>query len=210
MALKNFFWENLSPYFHQLDTYKDANNQGLLERYLSNFGTELDEEVVPFIENFMQILDPQYSQGKFLGHIAYQLGNPPDIFINPSLYQNLFYKIIHIYKTKGLVVSYKYALWLIELIGYIEEIQELLLYTDDGKYTDEQNYTDFGTTGNGTYRLRVQNLDGSAIPSIDSELLAKINVIRSLVEPEHMTCIEIYSAASEDAEGFNYILNFNL
>jgi len=53
---RDFFFSLLPSYFKDNDNYKDLNNEGLLERYLRIYGMEIDENIYPFITNFLDII----------------------------------------------------------------------------------------------------------------------------------------------------------
>lgn len=133
-----WFFNQLPSYFKIADSYKDINDRGLIERYLEIFGLELDQEYIPQIENYVDIVDPLLADTKFLNHIAYTLGNPPDLFpLNEAAYRRLLAIIISIYKVKGTQKSYEA---MFALLGYLVHLQMFFVsctYYDDGKVYDE-------------------------------------------------------------------------
>ncbi len=103
----NHLFGKLPYYFKDNDTYKDVNNEGLLERYLEIFCAELDAEVSPYIDELPDIVDAEALSGltrenplDFLNVISDSLGNPPDIGTENE-YVTLLRHIVWIYKTKG-------------------------------------------------------------------------------------------------------------
>jgi len=137
MTFRDWFFNKLPAYFKQEDSYKDANGEGLLERYLRIYGLEIDEEIIPQIENYLDIIDPLICDEKFLNLIAYQLGNPPDFFGNTSLYRKFLSIIIQIYKIKGTRKSY---IQLFALLGYTVDL--IMFYPTDSVYDNEEIYDD--------------------------------------------------------------------
>ena len=100
-AFQTFIQDRLPDYFRRNDTYVDENGDGLLLRYLSIFGDELDQEVIPTIECYLNIIDAQNCDAQYLTHISDVLGNPPDIFGDDDMYRNLLSYICSVYKIKG-------------------------------------------------------------------------------------------------------------
>jgi len=107
MTFKDFLFGTLPDYFKLQDSYKDANGRGLLERYLENFGLELDEELYNYLQDFMNIIDPEITQDKFLPLIAYTLGDPLNVNGDKNLYRKILRYAVSIYKIKGTIPSYK-------------------------------------------------------------------------------------------------------
>ena len=131
-----YFFDLLPHYFKSNDNYKDINNKGLLERYLGIFGVEIKDEIIPKLENYLINVDPYQCDEKFLNDISYTLGNPPDIFGNPTLYRKLLSTIISVYKIKGTIRSYKLFF---SLLGFEIDIIE---YPNKDLYYDDFNLYD--------------------------------------------------------------------
>ena len=123
----NWFFDRFPPYFKNTDTYKDSEGKGIFERFLSIFGVELDEVIMPLLRNQSDIVNPQTSKDllneilgetqendKYLNLIAYTLGNPPhrDIYKTPEqverelrLYRNLLSMTASLDKIRGTAKS---------------------------------------------------------------------------------------------------------
>lgn len=110
----NFLFKKLPHYFKENDSYKDGNNEGLLERYLGIFCNEIDDELSLYIDELLNITDAEALLGltktdgiDLLIHIAETFGNPLDIGIGQPYsgdqdeYIVLIRHIIHILQTKG-------------------------------------------------------------------------------------------------------------
>lgn len=136
----NFFKGILPPYFIENDTYKDANGDGLLNRYLTIFGEEIDEELIPKIECYLNIIDSQISDSKFITHLSDVLGNPPDIFLDDTMYRNLLSYIVSVYKIKGTKKAYELFF---SILGFDIELIEIPP-GDDVVYYDKLNIYDDG------------------------------------------------------------------
>lgn len=134
---RSYLFSLLPVFFKKNDSYKDNRDQGLLERYLSVFGTELDAEVVPAIHCYMNAIDARQCNPKFLNHISDTVGNPPDIFQDEEVYRNLLSYIVTFYKIKGTVKSYKLFF---AILGFNIEIEELPHEDDDSFYDSGAEY----------------------------------------------------------------------
>lgn len=107
---KDWLFRQFPTYFWENDTYKDSQGKGLLQRYLTNFGIEYDDEMVDYIHNFMDILDIKLTPIKFFPFIGYTLGSPPDIGndVDGNYAQRRFLTyLVAFYKLKGTEKSYQ-------------------------------------------------------------------------------------------------------
>lgn len=136
-SFKEFF-RNLLPHYVIIeDSYKDGDDQGLFERYFVLFGENLDEEKAQQIDEYLNIIDPQICDERFLTHISDSLGNPPDVFLVEEQYRNLLYYIVSIYKIKG--TKRAYALFF-AILGFVIEIEEIPLLTPTSNYDQDADY----------------------------------------------------------------------
>lgn len=127
----NFLFGKLPHYFKENDSYKLSNGEGLLERYLEIFCSEIDNEITPYIDDLPLITNaeelPNLSSSTsedLITHLSELFGNPPDIG-NTNVYAGgpnpelVYYKLIryikHILQTKGTVRSLELYL---ALYGY--------------------------------------------------------------------------------------------
>lgn len=133
----------LNDYFFEEDTNKDIYGEGTLTRYLGMLGSEIDENIVPYIECLLNIVDAQTADSKFLNHLAEVLGSPPNITFDEQSFRNLLTYIISIYKVKGTRKSYELFFG---LLGYNIQLIELPIneninsYDKEGKYDTTLNY----------------------------------------------------------------------
>lgn len=134
----NRFFSKLPNYYKIHDTYKDNNDQGLLERYLSIFDLEIDNEVKPLIDNYLDNIDPFTIDPKYLTTLGYTLGSPPDLHGSNADYAKLLAYIISVYKIKGTLKAYQL---LFALLGYnvsiIEYAPDEEFLFDDGNLFDD-------------------------------------------------------------------------
>ena len=164
-TFRNFFFSLLPDYFKEQDSYKDLNNEGLLERYLRNFGEEIDDEIYPFIEMLLDVIyggksltdnilvrgDDILTYGadiltygppktirddKFLKYIAYMLGNPIDINGMADTYRKIINYAVAIYKVKGTIRSYEL---LFNLLGLKITIRETIV-TEANRFDTDLQY----------------------------------------------------------------------
>lgn len=134
---KDYMFSLLPWYFKKNDTFKDNDNKGLLERYLSIFGQEIDEEIIPKIECYMNIIVAQECESRFLIHLSDVLGNPPDVFNNETQYRNLLAYIVSIYKIKGTKAAYELFFG---LLGFTIELVELSVTNAESQYNNDGSY----------------------------------------------------------------------
>src|SRR4051812_29888331 len=96
------------PYFYkEQDTYKDFQGKGLLERYLKNFEDEIEENLHPYLRDFVDIFDTINTDAKYLPYISYFLGEPPSANGDITVYRKILAYAVQIAKIKGTAQSYK-------------------------------------------------------------------------------------------------------
>lgn len=144
---KEFFWELLPRFYDEHDTYKDAEGKGLLRRFLTVLGEELQQEFILPLEDFPNHLSPETASNEFLSEIAYQVGKPLDILENIEAYRTLLTMIISIYKIKGTTESYRSFFG---ILGYEIELEEHFpadnLYDSGVIYDDDDPVMLYDTT----------------------------------------------------------------
>lgn len=137
--LNNFLWSKIPEELGDKDSYKDVDNKGLLERFLSIFDVELQEELIIPLENFSNELSPLTASDKFLTEIAYSVGSPPDVMGGIDTYRNVLTQIISIYQIKGTIPSYRKFFNLFGLSCRITEIFPIDNLYDDGQIYDNDD-----------------------------------------------------------------------
>lgn len=183
---KDWFFRQF-PRYHQVnDTYKNVDGQGILQRYLRVYGDELDQNFVPYIENFLDIIDYIKCEDKFLPLIGSILGYPPSINGLPETYRKILAYCIAIYKVKGNCTSYEI---LFNIFGMEVEIemdtpQKKLTYDPFPNITYDEDPTPYRYDSDceycTNYMLKVRNINGSPL---DPNLLTKIQSIICWIEP---------------------------
>lgn len=138
---KNYLFNALPDYFHEQDTYKNSQGQGLLQRFTQVIGLELDRKIVPKINCYLEIIDSTICEERFLHHISDTLGNPPDVFQDPAIYRNLLSYIVSVYKIKGTTKAYELFF---SILGFGVDIIEYPPADGETNYDQGGNYN----TGN--------------------------------------------------------------
>lgn len=185
MAFKDFLFNTLPLYFHRSDTNKNIAGEGTLQRFLQVLGLELDDEIVPALENFIDELDAETATDDFLNYISDSLGNPPDVFLDQALYRKLLQFVINVYKIKGTKRSYELFY---NILGYsltITEIApEVVRYYDDPTflYDDGSTFYDMGCKTCSDYEILFVNIANPLNP-LNQTTLNKLRSIIPFVEP---------------------------
>lgn len=131
MTYRDWFFKQFPDYHQANDSFKDGVGEGLLQRYLRIYGLELDEQVIPYIENFTEIIDVALCDAKFLPLIATLLGSPPSFGSEQFFYRKVLAYAIQIYKIKGTKKSYQMFLGILGFtIQIIEETPKRRIYYD--------------------------------------------------------------------------------
>jgi hypothetical protein len=186
----DYLWDLFPSYYTDKDSYKNENGKGLLERFIRAHGEELDEKIVPAIANFLDVLNPETENSKYIPHIAYQLGSPSNIFNTPSKYKDLLNKVIGIYKRKGTKQSYEDAFRLVGIKPILIMILSPRTVMDIGLKMDTGMLMDVSLRAHVGYSISILDLKGKPLTS-NLEIEKITNLIRSLVEPEHMNFLGI-------------------
>lgn len=186
MNIKDYIMEKLPYYYKANDTYKDSNDQGVLERFLSVLGVEIQEELVDPLKLFINQLDPTTATNQYLSLLASTVGNPTDILGDEDSYRVRLAQAITLYKNKGTFKSYKV---LFALLGYtvnpIEHVPPAMVYDigllhDDGVGFD----TDRCQLGCIEYSLEYSNIPGrTSGPLSINQMELLMEVIRKDLEP---------------------------
>lgn len=185
---RDFLFSRLPVYFVGNDTYKDSEDKGLLERYLSVFGYELDFELIPQLECYLEIIDASICKPEYLDHISDVLGNPPDIFQDETIYRNLLRYILSVYKIKGTLKAYELFFSILGFTIELEEIppiQEESNYDQDGLYdqgTEESIYDQDRCEPCSLYKITFFPKDPNNT-DLTFELLSKLNDVIVFNEP---------------------------
>jgi hypothetical protein len=179
MDFRDWFFRQFPEYHQVNDSYKDINGEGLLQRYLRGFGVELDEEFIPYIDSFIDIIDLEKCDDKFLPLIAYLLGSPPNMDGTYATYRKLLLYAIALYKVKGTIQAYNI---IANILGMSITIQEAIpakkiTYDDDSNPHYDEGFIYDSTCDNCSDYTIVYT---GAVPQ---ETLDAFDKIRPFIEP---------------------------
>lgn len=143
-VINDFMFYRLPDYFKRNDSYKDSQQRGILERYMYIFGTEVDQDIIPYIECIQHTMNPESTDEKFLPVIAESLGAPVNLFINNDQYRNLLKFMIRYYNLKG---TTPYIKRYFDILGFditvdIQEIDITAYYYDTELIYDDGDIYD--------------------------------------------------------------------
>jgi len=135
---KDWIFSKFPVRYKRDDTYIDGDGKGLFERFLNALGEELDDEVIPYLENHLDNLDPILVSDEMLPHLAETLGNPPDTFKDEDKYRLFLKYIIPINRLKGTSRSYDllFSIFGVTVTLEVEEVTRHLY--DDGSIYDAE------------------------------------------------------------------------
>lgn len=145
--MANYFKDwifNQLPRFHKVnDTLRDKNGDGLLKRYLRSMGMELDENFLPYIDNFTNLIDILKINDKHLPALGGILGYPPSINDDNNTYRKILAYAVAIYKIKGTLQSFQILFNLLGLeIKIFEETPKKKITYDIPVLYDKDNTYD--------------------------------------------------------------------
>lgn len=186
---KDWIFNQLPRYHQKTDNYKDAQGNGLLKRYLRSVGDELDEEFIPYMENFIDLIDFMTCDDKYLPLIGGILGYPPSIDGLNSTYRKILAYAVVVYKIKGTFKSYQIVFNLLGINITIEEIMPKKKITYDlpvPKYDADPTYIyDSECDRCGIYNLKYKFQAGFG--PMTSTILGYIQNIICWLEPINAT-----------------------
>lgn len=116
-SFKKWIFSQLPDYFKDTDTYKNSSNEGLFERYSRVFDYDADDNILPFINDFLDILVPLDTPRKYLPLLAWQLGDMSQTGTE-AIDRRLVAYARSIYRMKGTAISFKALFNLVGLQVY--------------------------------------------------------------------------------------------
>lgn len=123
MGLKDWFFKQFPGYYQATDPHKNGAGEGVLQRYLQVYGDELDEDYIPYLDDFLKIIDFVECDDKYLPLIGSILGYPPSIDGVSDSYRKILAYSIAIYKIKGTKKSYEILFNIFNFrISFVEEV----------------------------------------------------------------------------------------
>lgn len=129
------------------DSYKWPDGRGFLQRYLSAFEDELDANVLPYIDNVLDLVDALKVDSKYLADLSYNLGSPAQVDSSLQTYRLVLEYAVAMWRVKGTKKSYKMLFDLMGLeVDIIEgEVKAGITYDQpgvnyDAGYTYDQDF----------------------------------------------------------------------
>lgn len=177
----NFLFKLLPQYFKEEDSYKNGSDEGLLERFLQTPDDMLND-TRDKVENLVRdVIDIANCDPKFLNHIAYTLGNPPDIMNDEGLYRKLLHYVTSLYKIKGTIPSYRYFFNLLGFSISITETDCIDTLYDTGILYDDGNFYDKYCCGCSLYDISFSSNTGST--TLSQTVLDNLYKVIFFLEP---------------------------
>lgn len=192
ITLKNWLFNQLPKRVKDTDTHINAQGEGLTQRYLQTFGSELDTEVIPFIKNISDILGLDSTPNKFLPYFGWNLGQPPNPTINDNDFRRLLSYIVAIYKVKGTLAGYQLLFNIFGLNANIVTYPSQVPTQYDSGYEYDSGYqyditncppcTEYDLI----YSSSVSNPVTGAMGIIDPALIQALKKIVCLIQPVNL------------------------
>lgn len=103
MSYKDTVFELYGPYVASQDSYHDAEDKGLFERFNEILGQDLDDEVIPAIKNLLdKMIVPATMQEKFISLLLSEIGFTPVMNISRERLSKLIGMLRTVYDSKGI------------------------------------------------------------------------------------------------------------
>ena len=196
MNVREIILNKLPLYYLENDSYKDESGKGLLTRFLGMLGVELQENLVDPLHNLINELDPTTATEKFLGLLAYTVGNPIDLGGTAEDFRLRVTQALSLYKVAG--TSRSYHLFF-SLLGY--RIRLRPHYPSVNNYDEGLYYDDFDESVQGTFQY---DQDECAEYCVPYDIIIYVEPGDNSLTPE---VLERISYALRDLEPLDAILN---
>lgn len=184
-TFKNWFFKQFPGKYQESDPLKNLDGEGLFQRYLQSMGNELDEDFIPYLDDFLKIVDVIQCDDKFLPLLSGILGFPPTINNLPETYRRVLAYAIAIYKIKGTKRSYEMVFNLVgQTIHFFEETPTREIFYDD--FPEREYDHDGDDTDDEVYDTECQTCSGyyiHIIPSITPNIQVYMSNILCWLQP---------------------------
>lgn len=202
---RDLIYNTFPRWFREEDTLIDQNGKGLFRRYIECFGDEWDANLAAKLENYLDLTDVISTQVAYIAHLAWFLGNPPDMLYSDARYRKLLRYLMDINKNKGTVLGYEMIFFMLG-VGVQLTIYPLadMRYDiadfnyDEGNALGEYRYDDECPTCT-VYDLEI--LD----PNNNQPLIAA--AIADPTAPESMAVLALLEAIIKYVEPINMRMN---
>ncbi len=198
VSFKELLYYTFPKRFQEEDTYIDQNGKGLFQRYIETFGDEWDEELIPKLENYLDKIDVPTTDAQYLTHLAWFLGNPPDLFYDDARYRKFLQYIVDINKVKGTVKSYEMLFFLLGVTVTLTFVPLTTMIHDDALEYDDGYKYDEECPSCSEYDLEIidplesQLYIRDAILGNNSKALSLLLAIIAYVEPINLKLRTLY------------------
>lgn len=207
---KDFLLSKFIYYFRDFDTNKDSNGDGTFIRYMSIFGEELDDNVIPDLTNAIYQKVPYSSDGnhinsRLLPYLTADLGGypDPDNLLSETVLRKILANLVDIIKHKGTQLGYDklFFFYGYSVILTIYPFQGIL-HDQSAPPADFDINHDTDDIGNGSpvihdqgcrkcfeYDITLTSLTGVSQIALTHSQIASI---ASFVEPVNMTLVNTF------------------
>ena len=200
-SFKSILYNQFPRRFRDEDTYVDSEGKGLFRRFIETMGDEWDQELKDKLEGYLDIFSVLDTDAQYLVHLAWFLGNPPDMLYNDTRYRKLLRYLMDINKCKGTARSYDMIFHMLGLtVTLTVHSPTAMKYDIDTlKYDETLRYDDECPTCT-DYDIAIHDPDGNQ-PEIgqaleepgpgSAALLALLSAIIKYVEPINMRLLTL-------------------
>ncbi len=140
VSFKSYIYDQFPRRFRDEDSYIDQNGHGLFRRFLETMGEEWDQELAGKLENYLEIQEVLTTDAQYLAHLAWFLGNPPDMLYSDVRYRKLLRYLVDITKCKGTLKSYDMIFFMLGVTVTLTIHPPLVLKYDLDGIKHDQNY----------------------------------------------------------------------
>lgn len=157
MEFKKLLFSLLPRYYQINDSYKNADDKGLLERYLENIGTDTDDYTLAKLLYILRdCLDPRTALTKFLEYLEMNRGIIEPFVSSEYFKRKMLQRISTLYKIKGTKLSYEICF---RMLGFETGITQRTTLTDGAYYRVEgtEGYLVYVGDGGGASPVTVGN-----------------------------------------------------
>lgn len=171
-SLKDNIFRYFGYYDGSIDSNKDSNGKGTLERFNESMGWEYDEQVEPLISGLADnVVSAMTCYYKFLPTREYEFGNI-GLFISPieAVRRKVLKYIMRYWQIKGTHLFLKSVLGLIGLDCLITEYIGSYSFDSSVTFDDDDRRFDMKCQVCSSYRIDIVRINGSLAPLTQAEI----------------------------------------
>lgn len=204
MSYQNTIFPLFPSYDKMVDVNKDGNGKGTFERYNEIIGSDIDDELEPYIANLVQNnLEPELCILKFIPFLEQRCGYFISLLDDETLRRKVLGIVHRLFDIRGTKLCYEVMLNLIGLSVTITEHATGYSFDSPVTLDDANRRFDQFCPSCSEYTLE---LDGS-FPSLDGDMVSAIQNIIIFNEPINADIRNVTYKALPVAGDFN--LDFN-